>query len=265
MDKLLEKYSLKEIEEKTRISPVALKKLFNYEFEGISKIKLKGFLKILKKEFSEYDFSILEEKANEFYSKDIIKEDITKPKKENNNLKVYFVVFILLVMIGGLIYYMKQNVPIKGTTNHIPKIDKTIIEQTPEKKAEKKLETKSLIEDNTTNENLIKKDENLSEENTTKIKENKQLKEINNTLVILPLEKVWLKVTYLDNFESKEYLTSHPIELNGSRDLFIKLGHGMETFIYKDNNLTPNTKKIVRIILKDGNLTITKKRISELK
>jgi len=261
MDKLLEKYSLKEIEEKTKISPVVLQKLFSYEFDSISEIKYKGFLKILKNEYKEFDFSKLEEKANEFYHKKTtsqpqVQSPKSKEEKDSKKFKIYIIIIVLVVLIGGFIYFMINKKEQKSTpNNNFVEMNMSIKEDNFTKENKTNID---VVDINATDANIT--DTNIT--STTTIENNK---EENKTLVILPMQKLWLRVTYLDNFKSKEYLTSHPIELNGSRDLFIKLGHGMETFIYKDNNLTPNTKKIVRIILKDGNLTITKKRISEFK
>ncbi|WP_024787139.1 MULTISPECIES: hypothetical protein [unclassified Lebetimonas] len=54
-----------------------------------------------------------------------------------------------------------------------------------------------------------------------------------------------------------EFLTTNPKILKGN--YYIKFGHGNLTIIYNDKNITPNTKKILRILLKNGKFEYLKK------
>ena len=244
MDKLFQDFSLKHISEQTHISFLALKKLKLRNFNGFNKVKLKGFIKILKKEYPNYNFSSLEDDINNYFED---KSELFEPPKEEKSNKIYIVVFLLIVLIISLLFVLNKK------TNHnssIKEVNQTQIIPKIEINITKKLHINEI--------NKSIKVEIKPEINNTK-------KEINNTLAIIPIYKVWMRVTYLDNFKSKQYLTKNEIDLNGSRNIFILLGHGYETFQYKDYNLTPYTKKVTRVVLIDGNLSITNKKLKEFR
>jgi len=252
MDELLKKYKIEEISQKTSISPTFLQKLLEHKFEKIDKLKFKGFLKILKSEFPDIDFSELEEKANSYYFNN---DDTQKTEKqqiveelgeEEKNYKSYFFVAILIILIGILFYYMKGNkkeLKDNNTNLVLPKITK-IVEKN---------------DTNITNNNPIITDveKNTTEENKTKHTK----KYINTNLTIEPLKLVWFKVYYLDLNKSKEFLTSHLIDLNVSKKMFIKFGHGMVKLYYNNQTLAPNKKSILRVIIQNGEMNITTKKV----
>jgi len=259
MDKLFSNYSITEISQKTHISPIILEKLKNEDFSTVSKIKLYGFIKILEDEYPEYDFSKLKNSVDEYF--DTSKEDIAEiaaESKEKESKKIYFIVILLLLFIAGLIFVLNN----KSNKNISHVIEKNITTKQDKNKT---------IDNIDNNKTQIKSEEKVVESNTTK--QTKMIikpivtvtKEENLTLVIIPLKKVWFKVTYLDNLKSKEYLTSHEVDLNGSRPLFIKFGHGFVKLKYKNQTVEPNDKHITRVILEDEELNITKKRIKEFK
>jgi len=246
MDKITKKYSLKEISKRTHISPLSLKRLLNYEFETISEIKFNGFLKILENEFSDYDFKELKSRANEFYSSKHLEQTTEETiNHTNNNFKVYLIVIVLIVSIGFLINYMQhlQTQKVKASNDisivetNLTKIVQDLNETTPnEIVVEEKIE-----------------DKNISPEVSSFFNE----KDKNMTLVIVPKQRVWFRVTYLDTNKSKNYIQAVPEEFNGSRDIYIEFGHGMETLIFNDKNVSPNSVEKVNFILKDGELNIT--------
>jgi cytoskeletal protein RodZ len=268
MDELLKKYSIEEITKKTSISPVFLQKLVEEKFDKIDKLKFKGFLKILKAEFKDIDFSDLEEKANSYYfisddSKKTGKQQLVEELDQNNkNYKGYLFVFILLVVIIGLIYYMKLNEKAK-IENSNPKLDslkvENIIEQNDSNVTDE--DSKIQVSDETNITNSV-------EHNTTtltNVEKNSSKIYFDRNLTIEPLKKVWFKVYYLDLNKSKEYLTSKTIELNASKRMFFKFGHGMIKIYYKGNTFFPNSKKVTRVILQNRELNITKKRVENFR
>jgi len=267
MDKLLQQFSIVEISKKTHISPIFLEKLKLKDFSKISKIKLLGFIKILEEEYPEYDFSTLKEEIKDYFETSQEKkvyEEIKEEKETQSSNKTYLLAGVLIIGIIFLIYKMQSN---KNNANHLstkiveknetfePKITKKVIKVTTEKNRTKKIKAKIDINP------IIKKEENITNQNIQK-----NIKIDNNlTLAIIPQKKVWYKVIYLDNFKSKEYLTSKEVDLNGSRDLFIKFGHGLLKLVYNNKVIEPNTKSITRIVIKNHKLSITKKRLKEFK
>jgi len=247
MDKLFQDFDLKEISEQTHISYLALKKLKLKIFDGFNKVKLKGFIKILKKEYPNYDFSDLENDINNYFED---KNELFEPIKEEKNYKIYIVVIFLIALIIALLFVLNKKTNKKHIENNNSL--KTIIKT--EKNITQEINISQAIK--------VKK---VEENQTNEVNETITKKEINTTLAIKPIYKVWMKVTYLDNFKSKTYLTKKEVDLNGSRNIFILLGHGYVTFKYRDYNLTPYTKKVTRIVLMNGELNITKKKLKEFK
>jgi len=255
MDRLLQTYKLNEVAKKTHISPLSLERLFNYEFEKLDNIKIKGFIKILETEYPDLDFSELKEKFEEYSKKD--EDNIIEQTPQQNNNKNYLLIG-LIVLLVSLIYFIQ---------NKSPKIDNNSINNTQKTNIQKK----DIKENNDTNTNININEEIEIEENNTQtaisnisdFKSSVEKTITDKKVVITPLEKVWFRVTYLDDDSSKEYLTSHQIELNGSKRIFIKFGHGMVKIDYNGTILEPNTRKIVRVIIEDGEINITKKRVKE--
>jgi hypothetical protein len=249
MKELFDKYEVSEISKKTHISPMTLKKLFDNEFEGMSEIRVNGFINILEEEYPKCDFSSLKEAKEEYFSKpkeqEEDKENIIE-EENGNNFFLYAVVGILVVAIVLLFAYFSKT-------------------QTSVSSSEMNTSKTKIVENNSSNSDFNSTQNNIENsvnqaKKTTEIT-NTQKIEQNNTIAILPQEKVWFRVTYLNTNSSKEYLTSHEIDLNGSKDLFIKFGHGMELIKYHSHTLFPNTKKIVYIVLQNGELNITKHRL----
>jgi hypothetical protein len=275
MDKITKKYSIEEIAQKTHISPVMLGKLFSYKFDTISKIQFGGFIKILKNEFPEYDFKLLEEKADIFYSTQKIEEPIKE--EGDSNFKLYFFVFVLLVVIAYLIIYMQKTTQTPKTISST-KINPTLPTFDIAKnstKTDNTMEINKTIETNKTtnitklnkideinNTNSTDEINNTNEINETNITESSYVEQ-NKTLLIIPKQKLWFRVTYLDTRKRKNYLQSYPEEFNGSRDMYIEFGHGMETLQFMDKNISPNTTKMVNFVLINGELNLTTMPIEE--
>ena len=271
MDKIVEKYSLKEISERTHISPVVLEKLLKYNFSSISEIKFKGFIRILENDFPDVSFETLKEKGEEFYKvfNENIKIEPVVEEKSPKKFPIYLFVFVLLILIGSLVVYTKP------TTNEINKTEKTdnlisnekivSLNKTIEKEQS---QTEKVVDENNLTEILPLNNKDKIELNVTNVQEEEKetlIEEVNNTLIVVPKQRVWFRVTYLDTLKRKNYLQATPQELNGSRDMYIEFGHGMESLIFRNKTLTPDTVKKVNFILKDGELNITSKSVEEYK
>jgi hypothetical protein len=278
MDKLLQIYSIKQISQKTHISPIILEKLQNKQFDKIDRVKLKGFITILENEYPEYDFSEIKESIDSFMQVQPSQKPKKQEKTESNNssFKLYFIVLLLLIGIGGLVYYMiskqkKETYNIKDNNISVLNIKENIqnnieVNKTKEIK-ENEVQTiappKEIInKDNNLEKNLV--ESNVTEvNNSIESNQTKNQLEQNLTLAIIPLEKVWFRVTYLDEGKSKEYLTSHEVDINASDRVFIKFGHGFIKLEYNNQIIEPKTKKITRVIIEDHNMSITTKRVKE--
>ncbi len=243
------KYEIEEISKKTKISPISLRYIKNKEFDKIPRVKFLGFIKIIEKEFKT-DLSDLIQEYNDFfkvskenkYTQEIIKEE------ENNTYFLFFLAFILLSIGGFLLYktYSKNNSSLK---------DKIIKHNLNKQENNSSFSfTKKSFEINDTNKSEI----SIYKQETNISKTIRKSKSYPKEVIIIPNEKVWFKALNIDTNQSTEKLTSHEQILKGS-NWYIKFGHGNITISYGNKTLFPDTKKIIRVLLKDGNITIMKK------
>ena len=241
---VFEKYSIEEINKRTKISPISLRYIKNKEFSKLPRVKFIGFIRIIENEFK-VDLSDLikeYEEATEHIKKD---DEITFEQSQKNS-NFLILIAIILIIIGG--YYLYKNL----NQNKTFLIDQNYsIAQEIEKNLTNKIEQNQTlfkeIEKNISKNNI--KESNITENNlTTQI----------NSIQIIPKEKVWFRAINLDNNKTVEYLTSSPKELNGS-NWYIKFGHGYITIRYGDEIINPPIKKVVRILLKNGKYEFLKK------
>ena len=267
MDKLFNIYSIDEISKQTHISPVVLEKLKNGNFSKLPKIKLIGFIKILEEEYPEYDFSKLKEDIKSHFdtSKEEIADIPIKTTSETSSNKLYFLVVLLLIAIGGLLYYMNNKTTTKSEQLSHYQTKKIEINKTILNVISTKDETNETNETNITE--ISQKIVPINKTNITEVENKTELqKKVKDLkLYIIPIKKVWFRVTYLDDLSSKEYLTTNKIELNGSRPIFLKFGHGYVELDYNHKILSPKTKSITRVIIEDGEMNITTKKVGDFK
>jgi len=273
---VFEKYSIEEINKRTKISPISLRYIKNKEFNKIPRVKFIGFIRIIENEFK-VDLSDLikeYEDATKHIKKDDSEVKFEKPKKNRGFFVILFA--IILIIIGGYYLYkttnqnttntlVEQNYSItQETENNLTKSNEAKQNQTTLKKVKEVEEIEEVgkikkVEENVNENNTTLKDIDITENNFTKENNTTIQNKTNfNSIQIIPKEKVWFRAINLDTNKTVEYLTSSPKELNGSK-WYIKFGHGFITIQYGDEIITPNTKKIVRVLLKDGKYEFLKK------
>ena len=265
-NEFFENHSIEEINKKTKISPISLRYIKNKEFEKIQRVKFLGFIRIIEKEYKIDLSELIDEynnSTNHTETENNIAHQINEPKT-HNTLIISILAFILLALGGYLLY--KKFISISNKQNlkesyTIIKNEKNITSNVENYTEENNIFT---TENNNTNENdKIALEQNATniknniEKNTTQIINKKPL--LPQNIKIIPNKKVWFRAINLDTKKSVEYLTSNPKTLNGP-NWYIKFGHGYVNINYGDKNITPNTKKIVRILFKDGNITYLKKQ-----
>jgi len=254
---VFEKYSIEEINKRTKISPISLKYIKNKEFNKIQRVKFIGFIRIIENEFK-VDLSDLIKEYEEA-TKHIKKDDeitFEKPKKNSNFLIILLA--ITLIIIGGYSLYknVNDNKSLIEQNHSITKETKNnLIKITEINNSNKIEENQTLSKKNISKNNTTIKETNITENNLTI--ENNLTKQI-KSIQIIPKEKVWFRAINLDTNKTVEYLTSSPKELNGS-NWYIKFGHGYITIRYGDEIINPPIKKVVRILLKNGKYEFLKK------
>ena len=260
-DKFFETHSIEEISKKTKISPISLRFIRNREFEKLPRVKFIGFINILQKTYK-VDLKDLIEEYNQFNPPENISvQEIETKSSKNSTFFLSIAAFVLLLLGGYLFYsYMKKN-------------NSNQIKYTQNNSFQENNLTQNRNENNKTRQNSIQNYNSISqtanEVNTSKkiVSKNIQISYNKNNVSkkatifkidIIPNEKLWFKATNIDTNETIEYLTNLPKTLPKG-NYYIKFGHGNLTIIYNDQNITPDTKKIVRILFKDGNYTYMKK------
>jgi cytoskeletal protein RodZ len=255
-DEFFENHSIDEINKKTKISPISLRFIKNKEFEKLPRVKFIGFVRLIEKKFK-VDLGELIEEYENYYNEnkkddvDTEKKEI-KPKKQKSYL---WVLIIILFVLSAFLYFSF----IKSKTNiKTAEINNSEKNEVLENNITENNETfKNSVSEKTIQKNIENNESNVSL-NTPEIKKTKEkniAKEYNIT--IIPNEKVWFRAINIDNNKSVEYLTTNPKILKGN--YYIKFGHGNITIMYNDQNITPNTKKILRILLKNGKFEYLKK------
>ncbi|AZV46176.1 hypothetical protein C3L23_02485 [Nautilia sp. PV-1] len=246
-----EQYSIEVINKRTRISPISLRFIKNKEFEKIPRVKFLGFVRIIEKEF-DVDLSELIEEYNQAtnhtptQTSDKKETELKEPKKHNTLL--LFILALILFSLGAYLLYKTYNSKSGSDT-----INKTAYMPNNEEN----LSSENNITTQKTQENNISKQAAKAEKTTKTQIQHSQQTAIPKTVKIFPNEKVWFKAVNLDNNKTVEYLTSNPKTLIGP-NWYIKFGHGNITIDYGDKTITPQTKKIVRLLLKNGKVEYLK-------
>ena len=86
MSKRLEDLDFKEVAERTRIEPEFFEALLAKDFKELSKFNVKGFFKILKREY-DLDMDAFFAEYEAFFHKDEVKKEEKKESPKTKNLK----------------------------------------------------------------------------------------------------------------------------------------------------------------------------------
>jgi cytoskeletal protein RodZ len=258
-DEFFNKYSIEEINKKTKISPISLRFIKNREFDKLPRVKFIGFVRLIEKRYKVDLSELIEEYENYFKDKE---DNLPKEKKEIKNDKkeeikekrsYLWILILILFILSGFLYFNFFNV--KNSKKTLVEENLTSISLNNESEKTNKIKK---VNENIQSSN-IRNIEKKSDVNVTKnnpvITSKKILKEYNIT--IYPNELLWFRAINIDNNKTKEFLTSKPKILTGN--YYIKFGHGNISIIYNDKNITPNTKKIIRILFKNGKYEFLKK------
>ncbi len=96
-----------------------------------------------------------------------------------------------------------------------------------------------------------KKEEKIVSQ-SKKIKAPKVDKAITPSLKIVPIEKAWVGVIYLDDLTKKDYLIRNALKLDPNRDQIILVGHNKFKIYNHGKNKPFHSKKMVRFLYQGG-------------
>ncbi|GAX87767.1 conserved hypothetical protein [Lebetimonas natsushimae] len=268
-DDFFELHSIEEINKKTKISPISLRFIKNKEFDKLPRVKFVGFIRLIEKKYKVDLNELIKEYEGYFHHSDDKNNKKSDNIQKNKSDKIkekrscLWILILIIFVLTSFLYFKFFN---KNNTKDelIVEANKTTVVNNVTENGSEKNNSEN---NNKTNENIVgginssivNNETNISNTikyNTSSVKIEKNIiKEYNIT--ILPNEMVWFRALNIDNNKSVEYLTSKPKILKGN--YYIKFGHGNITVLYDDKNITPNTKKIVRILFKNGKYEYLKK------
>ncbi|MCW1678878.1 hypothetical protein OLS38_03070 [Campylobacter jejuni] len=293
MEKIQE-LNLKEVAAKTQIELDFLEALVEKNFAVLSRFNVKGFVKILSREY-ELDFSDFNEEYEAYLNENNptpqTKSKMITPKldaysQKSSNTWPFLIVLIVLVIIGSGIYYFdtlktffkdEQNntsatvIDIIGQAqenlkslggNNVVVIDNNKAQETNQTESVLPSQNISLQE----NDKNISIENNISENNTTLLDEEKntQIQEDTNTPKTDSLKeahfktstKIWIGLIDLKSLKKTSFVKEKDFNISLDKDQLILTGAAALTMFDQENKEQKFPAGISkRFLIKDGKIT----------
>ncbi|HIC7041808.1 TPA: hypothetical protein ACW38D_001495 [Campylobacter jejuni] len=292
--KKIQELNLKEVAAKTQIELDFLEALVEKNFAVLSRFNVKGFVKILSREY-ELDFSDFNEEYEAYLNENNptpqTKSKMITPKldaysQKSSNAWPFLIVLIVLVIIGSGIYYFdtlktffkdEQNntsatvIDIIGQAqenlkslsgNNVVVIDNNKVQETNQTESVLPSQNTSLQE----NDKNISIENNISENNTTLLDEEKntQIQEDTNTLKTDSLKeahfktstKIWIGLIDLKSLKKTSFVKEKDFNISLDKDQLILTGAAALTMFDQENKEQKFPVGISkRFLIKDGKIT----------
>ncbi|MGM8974495.1 hypothetical protein [Campylobacter jejuni] len=292
--KKIQELNLKEVAAKTQIELDFLEALVEKNFAVLSRFNVKGFVKILSREY-ELDFSDFNEEYEAYLNENNptpqTKSKMITPKldaysQKSSNAWPFLIVLIVLVIIGSGIYYFdtlktffkdEQNntsatvIDIIGQAqenlkslggNNVVVIDNNKAQETNQTESVLPSQNISLQE----NDKNISIENNISENNTTLLDEEKntQIQEDTNTPKTDSLKeahfktstKIWIGLIDLKSLKKTSFVKEKDFNISLDKDQLILTGAATLTMFDQENKEQKFPAGISkRFLIKDGKIT----------
>ena len=292
--KKIQELNLKEVAAKTQIELDFLEALVEKNFAVLSRFNVKGFVKILSREY-ELDFSDFNEEYEAYLNENNptpqTKSKMITPKldaysQKSSNAWPFLIVLIVLVIIGSGIYYFdtlktffkdEQNntsatvIDIIGQAqenlkslggNNVVVIDNNKAQETNQTESVLPSQNISLQE----NDKNISIENNISENNTTLLDEEKntQIQEDTNTPKTDSLKeahfktstKIWIGLIDLKSLKKTSFVKEKDFNISLDKDQLILTGGAALTMFDQENKEQKFPAGISkRFLIKDGKIT----------
>ncbi|MEL1162722.1 hypothetical protein AADW47_07610 [Campylobacter jejuni] len=292
--KKIQELNLKEVAAKTQIELDFLEALVEKNFAVLSRFNVKGFVKILSREY-ELDFSDFNEEYEAYLNENNptpqTKSKMITPKldaysQKSSNAWPFLIVLIVLVFIGSGIYYFDTlKTFFKDEQNNTSATVIDIIGQAQENlkslsgnnvvvidnnKAQETNQTESVLPSQNTslqeNDKNISIENNISENNTTLLDEEKntQIQEDTNTLKTDSLKeahfktstKIWIGLIDLKSLKKTSFVKEKDFNISLDKDQLILTGAAALTMFDQENKEQKFPVGISkRFLIKDGKIT----------
>ncbi len=292
--KKIQELNLKEVAAKTQIELDFLEALVEKNFAVLSRFNVKGFVKILSREY-ELDFSDFNEEYEAYLNENNptpqTKSKMITPKldaysQKSSNAWPFLIILIVLVIIGSGIYYFdtlktffkdEQNntsatvIDIIGQAqenlkslggNNVVVIDNNKAQETNQTESVLPSQNISLQE----NDKNISIENNISENNTTLLDEEKntQIQEDTNTPKTDSLKeahfktstKIWIGLIDLKSLKKTSFVKEKDFNISLDKDQLILTGAAALTMFDQENKEQKFPVGISkRFLIKDGKIT----------
>ncbi|ENV8235631.1 hypothetical protein ACFK4Z_000920 [Campylobacter jejuni] len=292
--KKIQELNLKEVAAKTQIELDFLEALVEKNFAVLSRFNVKGFVKILSREY-ELDFSDFNEEYEAYLNENNptpqTKSKMITPKldaysQKSSNAWPFLIVLIVLVIIGSGIYYFDTlKTFFKDEQNNTSATVIDIIGQAQENlkslggnnvvvidnnKAQETNQTESVLpsqnislQENDKNKSI---ENNISENNTTLLDEEKntQIQENTNTPKTDSLKeahfktstKIWIGLIDLKSLKKTSFVKEKDFNISLDKDQLILMGAAALTMFNQENKEQKFPAGISkRFLIKDGKIT----------
>lgn len=266
MNKRLEDLDLKEVSEKTRIEIEFFQALLAKDFEELEKFNVRGFLKILNREYN-IDLSDMLEEYEAFLNKDEEKieneakvvTNVDQYSKESSNWWLWLLIGVVLVAI--IVLVLKFDL-LKGFVNETNEESSSVAVVQTISEAQNNLEENNMSVENTEELNqiqtIIQEEENLSQNATTSTQTlNEAITSADEGLkkeaIFSTDGKVWVGFIDLETRTNSSIVTDNNFSVDLSKDQLLLIGGTALTLIDEKGEIQTfpagNSK---RFLVKDG-------------
>ncbi len=292
--KKIQELNLKEVAAKTQIELDFLEALVEKNFTVLSRFNVKGFIKILSREY-ELDFSDFNEEYEAYLNENnptpqtkskMITLKLDAYSQKSSNAWPFLIVLIVLVAIGSGIYYFDRlKTFFKDEQNNTSATVIDIIGQAQENlkslggnnvvvidnnKAQETNQTESVLPSQNIslqeNDKNISIENNISENNTTLLDEEKntQIQEDTNTPKTDSLKeahfktstKIWIGLIDLKSLKKTSFVKEKDFNISLDKDQLILTGAAALTMFDQENKEQKFPAGISkRFLIKDGKIT----------
>ncbi|ECL3807112.1 TPA: hypothetical protein R5723_000608 [Campylobacter jejuni] len=292
--KKIQELNLKEVAAKTQIELDFLEALVEKNFAVLSRFNVKGFVKILSREY-ELDFSDFNEEYEAYLNENnptpqtkskMITSKLDAYSQKSSNAWPFLIVLIVLVAIGSGIYYFDRlKTFFKDEQNNTSATVIDIIGQAQENlkslggnnvvvidnnKAQETNQTESVLPSQNIslqeNDKNISIENNISENNTTLLDEEKntQIQEDTNILKTDSLKeahfktstKIWIGLIDLKSLKKTSFVKEKDFNISLDKDQLILTGAAALTMFDQENKEQKFPAGISkRFLIKDGKIT----------
>jgi len=289
----LKEIGIKEISRKTHIEPTFLQYIFDKNFEKLSRLNIRGYAKILQREYgvdlsellAEYDAFIQENTPDESHKTKVTPKissytprDVVMQKQGGGSGAGFFFWIIILAIIGGSAYYFDAY---KYIQNFISSLDDentsvTYSQSSIVNEVKKNIiDTNVIITQNTpkieTNASSVKiiasAEQNTStnqanlEQNAVKpsVAQGASMIEQNitkplNEAIITPKQRVWIGIINLENGQKISSDTSKSVNINLDQKQLVVCGNGNIELKIGDKVTKYDPSRPARFLVENGQM-----------